>query len=77
MRPLGAGFRRASEAACGLPSLIRQSAWNCLSILRLLITVAVVETMLSEPENVSASFCLRDLSPEKENARESPEACTK
>src|SRR5258708_1927332 len=33
---------------------------DCLSILRLRITVAVVETMLSESENVSAAFCLRE-----------------
>ncbi len=44
--------------ACGLPSLHEADRLDCLSILRLVIATAVVEKMLSEPENVSASFCL-------------------
>jgi hypothetical protein len=44
----------ASNPGCGLPYLMRQTAWtvrhrlDCLSILGLRVTVAIVE---SEPEN--------------------------
>jgi hypothetical protein len=73
LQPLGAGFRRASEGACGLPSLMSRPLGLPVNSATADF-VAVVETMLSEPENVSASFYLRA---KKENARESQEACAK
>jgi hypothetical protein len=43
LRPLGAGFHRASEAACGLPSLMRQTAWTveCDELLQVEIEVSI------------------------------------
>jgi hypothetical protein len=56
---------------------MRETAWTAWQFCDLRIRVAVVETMLSESENVSAAFVCESLYPEKENARESPEACAK